>query len=117
MICAFGRTSQSTRETIKILTCAARTASRPRRSRRSHARYCGLGLTAAPTDSAFDMDFELLPEGVEIPVEFRRIARCEWSRTGPVASREANAMFRLDPARAPRQHDDTIGHADGLADI
>src|SRR5262245_32003999 len=106
-MCAFGKSSQSTRNTTRTANCAPRTMSRLRRSPRSHSRYCGLAA-AANASSAFDMDFELLPEGVEVFVEFRRIARGE---------REPDRMVRLDLARPARQHDDPLGHADRLADV
>ena len=84
MICARGRTSHSTRNTTRIASCAPRTVRRLRRSRRSHARYCGLGAAIAGDSSAFDMDFELLPERVEVAVELRRVARRERRRARAV---------------------------------
>src|SRR5258708_22704335 len=71
--CARGSTSHNTRNRSSRASCAARTARRPRRSRRSHARYAGLGPAVAAR-SAFDMDFELLPEGVEVAVELAPVA-------------------------------------------
>src|SRR2546430_13532045 len=88
-MCAFGKSSQSTRSTMSTANCAPRTISRLRRSPRSHSAYCGLAA-AANASSAFDMDFELLPEGVEVFVEFRRIARGERSGAPTVGGREAD---------------------------
>src|SRR5216683_6882167 len=115
-MCAFGKSSQSTRNTMSTANCAPRTISRLRRSPRSHSAYCG--LAAAANDSlAFDMDFELLPEGVEVFVEFRRIARGERSGAPAVGGLEADRVVRLDLAGPARQHDDALGHADRLADV
>src|ERR671936_238207 len=73
---AFGRTSHSRSNTASRPSCVARTMKWPRRSRASQARYCGLGA-ATVSASTFDMDFELLPQRVEIAVELRRVARRE----------------------------------------
>src|SRR6266849_8199459 len=115
MMCAFGSTSQSTRNTSRMASCVARTVLRPRRSRCSHWRYCGL-VPAAVTVSAFDMDFELLPERVEIAVELGRVARGERRRAGTVGGGEADRMLRFHLPRTARQHDHALGHADRLAD-
>src|SRR5262249_11105381 len=115
-MCAFGKSSQSTRNTMSTANCAPRTMSRLRRSPRSHSAYCGLAA-AANASSAFDMDFELLPEGVEVFVEFRRIARGERSGAPPVRRCEADRVVRLDLAGPARQYDDPLGHADRLADV
>src|SRR6266851_5609641 len=115
-MCAFGSTSQSTRNTTRMASCATRTTIRPRRSRASQSRYCGLAAAAA-AESAFDMDFELLPEGVEIAVELRRVARGERGRAGTAGCREADRMVRFDLPGAARQHDDSFGHADRFADV
>src|SRR5215204_2671635 len=99
MMCDFGSTSQSTRNTTRMASCVTRTVIRPRRSRCSHWRYCGL-VPAAVAVSAFDMNFELLPERVEVAVELRRVARGEWRRAGAVGCGEADRMLRFDLPRA-----------------
>src|SRR5262249_49406806 len=90
--------------------CAPRTMSRLRRSPRSHSAYGGLAA-AASASSAFDMDFELLPERVEVFVKFRRIARGE--RSGPltVGRREPDRMVRLDLAGPARRANTMIRSA------
>src|SRR6476646_9035484 len=113
---AFGSTSHSTRNTASRPSCVARTMKWPRRSRASQARYCGLG-TATVSASAFDMDFELLPQGVEIAVELRRVARGERRRARPVRGREADCMVRLHASGPARQDDHPLGHAHGIAAI
>src|SRR5215471_1267181 len=116
MICARGRTSQSTRRTTRMASCAARTASRPRRSRRSQSRYCGLAWLAA-TCSTLDMNFELPPKRVEVLIEFGRRAGGERCRADAIGRRKIDAMLRFYAAGTARQHDDPFGHADGFADI
>src|SRR4029079_18985841 len=111
-----GATSQSTRNAASSASCVVRTVRWLRRCRRSHWRYCGLGVTG-PAVSTFDMDFELLPEGVEIAIELGRAARGEGRRALAVAGVEADRVLRLHPARPARQHDHPFGQADGLADI
>src|SRR6266849_3014872 len=108
MMCAFGSTSQSTRNTSRIASCVTRTVFRPRRSRCSHWRYCGL-VPAAVAVSAFDMDFELLPERVEIAVELGRVARGERCRAGAARRREADRMLGFDLPGTARQHDHAPG--------
>src|ERR671934_2263600 len=115
-MCARGSTSQSTRNASSTKSCIVRTATRPRRSRLSHSRYCKLGFASAAA-STFDMDLELLPERVEVPVEFRRVARREWSRTAAVRTGEADRMVRFELPRPARQHDHPLGHADRLSDV
>src|SRR6185503_15757874 len=100
----------------RIATCVARTNRWPRRWRCSHARYCGLGDTVA-SDSTFDMDFELLPERVEIAVELRRVARGQGVRADAVRGRKRDRVVRLHPSGTARQHDHPLRHADGFADI
>src|SRR3954471_23031728 len=115
MRCARGRISHSTRNTIRIAICAKRMVRRVRRSRRSQCRYCEL---AAPFDtSPFDMDFELLPQRIEVAVELGRVPRSEWGRTLALRGCEPDGMVRLHAPRPPRQHDDPLGHADRLADV
>src|SRR5215470_18272604 len=91
---AFGSTSHSTRNTTRTASCVKRTMKWPRRSRASQARYCGLG-TATVSASAFDMDLELLPEGVEIAVELRRVTRGERRRARAVGRGKSNRMLRF----------------------
>src|ERR671935_2818382 len=113
---AFGRTPHSRSNTASRPSCVARTMKWPRRSRASQARYCGLGA-ATVSASTFDMDFELLPQRVEIAVELRRVARRERRRTCPVRAREADRMVRLYPSGPARQDDHPLGHAHRLADV
>src|SRR5581483_8248303 len=97
-------------------SCTARTVSRLCRSRRSQSRYCGLASTFKAS-SAFDMDIELLPEGAEIIVELRGIARRHGGEPAAILSGKPDRMLRLHLARPPRQHDHALGHADCFADI
>src|SRR5215475_232413 len=113
---AFGSTSHSTRNTTRTASCVKRTMRWPRRSRASQARYCGLGA-ATVSASTFDMDFELLPQRVEIAVELRRVARRERRRTSAVRAREADRMVRLYLSGPARQDDHPLGHAHRLADV
>src|SRR5581483_3569454 len=113
MMCARGSTSHRIKKTMSSPICVARTLSRLRRSRRSHSRYCGLWATAG---SAFDMDFELLPERVEVLIELGRVARGERRRPAAVRARELDAVIRFHPAGPPRQHDDALRHADRFPD-
>src|SRR5216683_6044247 len=115
MTCALGRISHSTRKTSSSASCAARTVSWPRRSRRSQSRYCGLAPASAT--STFDMDFELLPEGVEIAVELGRVARRERRRALAVRGREADRAVGFHLSGPAREHDYPLGHADRFADI
>src|SRR5437870_322819 len=95
-------------------------ARRVRRSCRSQSRYCGLGAArglAAAAVSAFDMDFELLPQGIEVAVELRRVAGGERGGAVNAGTREAYRVVRLHLSRPARQHDDPLRHADRLADV
>src|SRR5262245_51479298 len=96
-----------------------RTVMRPRFSRRSHSRYRGLRLLAAPAagpgvDLAIDMDLDLLPQRVEIAVELGRATRRKRRRTAVAAVGERDRMVRLHPPGPPRQHNYPLGHCDGL---
>src|SRR5690349_13611655 len=119
MRCIRGSTSQSTKRMTSSANCATRTAQRSRRSRRSQSPYCVLavGVVSAFDMSAFDMDLELLPEGVEIAVELGGIAGRERGRAQAVRGRERYPVLGFDPPGAPRQHHDPLGHADGFADV
>src|SRR4051812_40393565 len=120
MMCARGRISHSTRIAIRIASWAARIMKRVRRSRRSQSRYCGLAVRAGASSFgalSLDMDLELLPEGVEVAVELRRIPRRKWRRAPSVAAREANGVLGFHTAGTPRQHNDPLRHADRLADV
>src|ERR1700730_3391376 len=116
MICALGRISHSTRNTTRMANCAARTERRPRRSRASHSRYCRLAV-AIVSCSTLDMDFELLPQRVEIAVELRRVARLECCRASPVIGCKGYGMIRFHLAGTAREHDDAFRHADRFADV
>src|SRR5215471_16818110 len=112
MMCAFGNTSHSTRNTTSNTSCAVRTPSRPRRSRLSQSRYCGLAVI-----STVDMNLELLPQRVEIAVELRRIAGRERRRAPAIGRREADRVIRFHPPRPAREDDHPLRHADRLADV
>src|SRR6266571_4456773 len=86
----------------------------PRRSRASQARYCGLAL-ASVSVSTFNMDFELLPQRVEINVELGRVARGQGRRA--LCSRKSDRMVGLHPSWPARQHDHPLRHAHRFADI
>src|SRR5262249_29012132 len=113
---AFGSTSHRTRNTTSTASCVPRTMRWPRRSRASQARYCGLG-GATVSASTFDMDFELLPQRVEITVELWRIARRQWRRPPAVHAGKGARVASLHPSGPARQHDYPLRHAHGLADI
>src|SRR6476646_4993189 len=121
MRCARGRISHSTSNTISMAICAPRMTRRVRRSRRSQPRYCKLAVAAGTSStfgtSPFNMDFELLPEGIEVTVELGRVTRGEWRRPPAIRAREPDDMVRLHAPRSPRQHDDPLGHADRLTDV
>src|SRR6516162_5715018 len=105
------------RNTTRMATCAVRTVRRPRRSRISHSRYCTLAPGIA-NRSTFDMHFELLPESVEVSVEFRRVARLERGWTALVVTGcETYWMIGLYLTWATREHDDAFGHADRFRNI
>src|SRR3954453_15053586 len=102
MMCARGSTSQSTRIASSIATCAARIERRVRRSCRSQVRYCALGDAGASevlAVSTFDMDFELLPQGIEVAVDLRCVARRERSRAAAVRAGEPDHMVGLHATR------------------
>src|SRR5262249_40079858 len=112
MTCARGSTSHSTRKASSSASCAARTLRRPRRWRLRQARYCGLALASAPAStwapiwpSTFDMDFELLPERVEVAVELGRVAGGEWGRARSIGGGEADRMLGFHLPGPARQHD------------
>src|SRR5215831_3544217 len=113
---AFGSTFNRTRNTTSTASCVPRTMRWPRRSRASQARYCGLG-DATVSASTFDMDFELLPQGVEITVELWRIARRQRHRPPAVHGGKADRVVGLHPSGPAREHDHPLRHAHGLADI
>src|ERR1700726_3241772 len=96
---------------MRMASCAARTLRRPRRSRASQYRYCRLAPWATSC-STFDMHFELPPESVEIPIEFRSVARLEGGEAAAAACRESDRMIRLYLSRTAREHDDALRHAD-----
>src|SRR3954469_23075778 len=104
-----GSATHSTRNTTGRPSCDTRTIVRPRRSRRSQSRYCGLGVLGRdpPAVSAFDMDLKLLPERVEVAVELGRIARRERPRPAAIGS-VTDVVLRLHPPGPPRQHDDAL---------
>src|SRR5262249_2753470 len=83
-------------------------------SRASQARYWGLG-GATVSASTFDMDFELLPQRVEITVELRRIARRQRRRPPAVHGSKADRVVGLHPPGPAREHDHPLRHAHGLA--
>src|SRR6266508_5898603 len=113
---AFGSTSHSTRKTMRTASCMTRTMRWPRRSRASQARYCGLGA-ATLSASAFDMDFELLPQRVEIAVELGGVARRQRRRASPIHRRKADCMVGLHPSGPAREDDHSLGHAHRFADL
>src|SRR5436190_22809237 len=100
-----------------MASCITRTVMRPRRSRASQCRYCMLGAnieSANVADSAFDMDFKLLPKRVEIFVELRRIARRKRARPPPVETGKSNGVVGFHLTWPARKHDDALRHADRL---
>src|SRR5918994_814467 len=99
----FGSTSHRTRNTSRIASCVARIVKRPRRSRANHSRYCGLGPPTVvggtkPMVSAFDMDFELPPQSVEVAVELGRVACGERRRAAAIRPGKADLVLRLHPS-------------------
>src|SRR6516225_9932803 len=113
---ALSSTSHSTRNTTRTASCVKRTMRWPRRSRASQARYCGLG-EATVSASTFDMDFELLPQRVEIAVEFGRVARRQGRQARPVSCRKADRMIGLHSSGPAREHDYPLRHAHRLANV
>src|SRR5580658_9598100 len=116
MSCMRGNTSHSTRKTTSRASWVPRTVKRARRSRCSQSRYWA-EMPGAATASTFDMDFELLPQFIEIDVELGRIAGRERRRPCRPVGPKPDRVIGFHPPRPPRQHDDAFRHADRLADV
>src|ERR1700733_8120263 len=89
------------------------------RNHREYSALADVSNSASPELRAWtsDMDIEIPPYCLKGMIEGRHLAQVVAGDLTTVNSVESHDMLRFNSSRAPRHHQNSIGHSDSLVDV